>query len=74
MVAPPSTTTVDPVENGLQAAIERNVPKEKIAKALDINVRSISRKVQLLDGICTEAVGLLKIRCVRWRSSTFFAK
>jgi RepB plasmid partitioning protein/ParB-like nuclease domain len=41
-------------------AIERNVPKEKIAKALDINVRSISRKVQLLDGICTEAVGLLK--------------
>src|SRR5450432_3708966 len=41
-------------------AIERNVPKDKIAKALDINVRSISRKVQLLDGICEEAVGLLK--------------
>jgi hypothetical protein len=41
-------------------AIERNVPKEKIAKALDINVRSISRKVQLLDGICVEVVGLLK--------------
>src|SRR5580704_801668 len=31
-----------------------------IAKAIDINVRSISRKVQLLDGICAEAVGLLK--------------
>src|SRR5256885_16800201 len=41
-------------------AIERNVPKEKIAKALDINVRSLSRKVQLLDGICEEAIGLLK--------------
>lgn len=41
-------------------AIERNVPKDKIAKALDINVRSISRKVQLLDGICQEAIGLLK--------------
>jgi hypothetical protein len=41
-------------------AIERNVPKEKIARALDINVRSLSRKVQLLDGICGEAVGLLK--------------
>src|SRR6202163_548410 len=41
-------------------AIERNVPKDKIARALDINVRSISRKVQLLDGICEEAVGLLK--------------
>src|SRR3977135_2070356 len=41
-------------------AIERNVPKDKIARALDINVRSISRKVQLLNGICEEAVGLLK--------------
>src|SRR5436190_8150795 len=41
-------------------AIERNVPKEKIARALDINVRSLSRKVQLLDGICEESVGLLK--------------
>jgi hypothetical protein len=41
-------------------AIERNVPKDKIARALDINVRSISRKVQLLDGICEEAVSLLK--------------
>ena len=41
-------------------AIERNVPKDKIARALDINVRSVARKVQLLDGICQEAVGLLK--------------
>jgi hypothetical protein len=41
-------------------AIERSVPKEKIARALDINVRSISRKAQLVDGICEEAVGLLK--------------
>src|SRR3982075_1915027 len=41
-------------------AIERNVPKDKIARALDINVRSIARKVQLLDGVCEEAVGLLK--------------
>jgi len=41
-------------------AIERNVPRDKIARALDINVRSISRKVQLLDGICQEVVGLLK--------------
>ena len=41
-------------------AIERNVPRDKIARALDINVRSVARKVQLLDGICQEAVGLLK--------------
>jgi hypothetical protein len=41
-------------------AIERNVPKEKIAKALDINVRSLARKANLIDGICEEAVSLLK--------------
>jgi ParB-like chromosome segregation protein Spo0J len=41
-------------------AIERNVPKEKIAKALDINVRSLVRKANLIDGICEETVGLLK--------------
>src|ERR1700737_1762867 len=41
-------------------AIERNIPKDKIARALDINVRSISRKAQLLDGICHEAIDLLK--------------
>src|SRR3984893_389308 len=41
-------------------AIERNVSKEKIAKALDINVRSLSRKAQLLDGICGEVIGLFK--------------
>src|SRR5258707_12928471 len=39
-------------------AIERNVPRDKIARALDINVRSLTRKVQLLDGICEEAIGL----------------
>src|SRR6202022_3664912 len=44
----------------ISKAIERNVPKDKIARALDINVRSISRKAQLVDGICEEAVGLLK--------------
>src|SRR5882762_1225836 len=41
-------------------AIERNVPREKIAKALDINVRSLRRKATLIDGICEEAVNLLK--------------
>jgi len=41
-------------------AIERKVPKEKIAAALDINIRSLARKVQMLDGICTEVTGLLK--------------
>ena len=41
-------------------AIERGVPEEKIAAALDLNPRSIQRKVKLLDGICPEAVATLK--------------
>jgi hypothetical protein len=41
-------------------AIERKVPKEKLARALNIGVGSVDRKIQLLDGICSEAVALLK--------------
>lgn len=41
-------------------AIERGVSEEKIAAALDLNPRSIQRKVKLLDGICSEAVAILK--------------
>ncbi len=41
-------------------AIERGVPEEKIAAALDLNPRSIQRKVRLLEGICPEAVAILK--------------
>ena len=41
-------------------AIERGVSEEKIAKALDINIQSVQRKVRMLDGICEEAVSLLK--------------
>ena len=41
-------------------AIERGVPEEKIAAALDLNPSSIRRKVRLLDGICEEAVAILK--------------
>ena len=41
-------------------AIERGVPEEKIAAALDLNPRSVQRKVKLLDGICPEAVAILR--------------
>lgn len=41
-------------------AIERGVPEEKIARALDILPHSVRRKVKLLDGICEEAVAILK--------------
>jgi hypothetical protein len=45
-------------------AIERGVPEEKIAQALNIDVRSIVRKRDLLVGICTEAAELLKDKMV----------
>ena len=39
-------------------AIERGVPEDRIAKALDVNIPSIRRKRRLLDGICPEAAEL----------------
>lgn len=45
-------------------AIERGVPEEKIAQALNIDVRSIVRKRDLLVGICPEAAELLKDKMV----------
>ena len=44
----------------IRRAIERGVPEEKIAKALDINTQSVRRKVRMLDGICDETVAILK--------------
>ncbi len=41
-------------------AIERGVPEDRIAKALDVNIPSIRRKRRLLDGICPEAAELFK--------------
>lgn len=41
-------------------AIKNGVPQERIAKALDVNVSIIREKRRLLEGICPEAVELLK--------------
>jgi hypothetical protein len=41
-------------------AIERGVPQERIAKVLDISISTIRQKRSLLEGICAEAVELLK--------------
>jgi hypothetical protein len=41
-------------------AIERGVPAQRIAKTLNIDVSSLKERMRLLDGICTEAVELLK--------------
>lgn len=44
----------------IRRAIDRGVPEEKIAKALDINPESVRRKVRMLEGICAETVSILK--------------
>ena len=40
--------------------IERGVPEERIAQALDVNIKTIRAKRDLLNGICTEVAALLK--------------
>jgi hypothetical protein len=41
-------------------ALERGVPEERLARVLDINMVSLHRKRNLLEGICPEVVDLLK--------------
>jgi ParB-like chromosome segregation protein Spo0J len=41
-------------------ALERGVPEERLAKALDVNVDAIRRRRDLLNGICPEVVEMLK--------------
>lgn len=41
-------------------AIERGVPEERLARALNIDVKTLQEKKRLLDGICPEATELLK--------------
>lgn len=45
-------------------AVERGVSEEKIAQALDVQVKSIIIKKNLMDGICQEAEELLKDKMV----------
>ena len=44
----------------IMEAIRQGVSEERIAKALSLDIASIRRKRDLLDGICPEAVQLLK--------------
>jgi len=44
----------------IMRAIERGVPEKKIAAALNVNIGSIRNKLNLLQGICSEAADLLK--------------
>ena len=41
-------------------AIQRGVPRERIAKALDLDAKTLQEKMSLLSGICPEAAEILK--------------
>lgn len=41
-------------------AVERGVPEDRIAKALNVDVQNIVRKRRLLEGICPEVADILK--------------
>lgn len=41
-------------------AIEKGVPEERLARALNINISSLRQKKSLLEGICPEVVEILK--------------
>lgn len=45
-------------------ALERGVPEVRLAKALNIDVRTIQQKRRLLAGVCPEAIDMLKDRHV----------
>lgn len=48
----------------IRTALEKGVSEEKLARALNVNIASIRSRKKLLDGICAEAVDLLKDRHV----------
>ncbi len=44
----------------VRRAVERGVTPEKLAKALDLDIGHVIKKLNLLDGICPEAADLLR--------------
>ena len=46
----------------IRRAIERGVSPERLAKALSVDISQVLKKLNLLDGICPEAIDLLKDR------------
>lgn len=49
-------------------AIEKGVPEERLARALNVNMATIKQRVHLLDGICAEVVTLLQDRQIPMRT------
>ena len=46
----------------IRRAIDRGVSKERLARAFNVNLSAINRRINLLEGICPEAIKLLQDR------------
>lgn len=46
----------------IRRALDRGVPAERLARALNLDVSHIRKKVNLMDGICPEVAGLVEDR------------
>ena len=44
----------------IRRAVDRGVTPERLAKSLELDLEHITKKINLLDGICAEAVRLLR--------------
>ncbi|MEP4035878.1 plasmid partitioning protein RepB C-terminal domain-containing protein [Pseudophaeobacter sp.] len=55
-------------------AVRRGVPEERLARALNINIKTLQEKRRLLDGICPEAAELLKDKQVTLTSFRILRK
>lgn len=55
-------------------AIERNVPEERLARALNIDVATLRRKKNALRGVCPEAIEILKDKPVPLSAFALFRR
>jgi hypothetical protein len=55
-------------------AIERGVDEERLSKALNINIKTLRIKMNMLNGICPEVVELLRDRTVSMRAFSVLKK
>lgn len=55
-------------------ALKRGVPEDRLARALNINIKTLQEKRRLLDGICSEAAELLKDKQVTLTSFRILRK
>ena len=58
----------------IMKAIERGVPEQRIAAALDIDIASLRAKVRLFNGICAEVIDMLKDKDIHMNAISILKK